>query len=93
MKRLEGKPFALLGINSDSDREPLKQTLIDEQINWRSWWDAGSINGPIQTQWQIPIRPTIYVLDASGVIRFKDVKDKSLDDAVDRLLAELEGKK
>ena len=88
VKRLEGKPFVLLGINSDSDREQLKETLVTEQITWRSWWDDGSVNGPIQTTWQIPIRPTIYVLDAKGVIRFKDVKDRELDAAVDRLLTE-----
>ena len=90
VKRLDGKPFVLLGINSDSDREQLKETLVEEQITWRSWWDSGSVTGPIQTTWQIPIRPTIYVLDARGVIRFKDVKDKALDDAVEKLLAELE---
>ena len=92
VKRLEGKRFALLGINSDNDREQLKETLVTEQITWRSWWDDGSVNGPIQTLWQIPIRPTIYVLDAEGVIRFKDLKDRELDEAVNRLLVELQAK-
>lgn len=87
--RLAGKPFALLGVNSDSDREQLKRTLVDEQINWRSWWDAGSVNGPIQTKWQVTQRPTVYVLDGKGVIRFKDVKDAELDAAVDKLLTEI----
>ncbi len=89
VSRLDGKPFALLGINSDSDREELKKTLVDEQITWRSWWDNGNINGPIQTKWQVSVRPTIYVLDAAGVVRFKDVKDRDLDKAVDTLLGEL----
>ncbi len=93
VKRLEGKPFALVGVNSDSDREQLKETLKQEQITWRSWWDHGSLEGPIQTTWQVLQRPTIYVLDAKGVIRFKDLKDKELDEAVDRLLAELEARK
>ena len=93
VKRLEGKPFALVGVNSDRDREQLKETLVAEQITWQSWWDDGSVNGPIQTQWQISIRPTIYVLDASGVIRFKDLKNEALDKAVDRLLAEFNAKR
>lgn len=92
MKRLQSKPFALVGINSDSDREQLKKTLVQEQITWRSWWDQGSANGPIQTTWQVTLRPTIYVLDGEGVIRFKNVTDKGLDEAVDKLLAELEAK-
>ena len=89
VKRLEGKPFALLGVNSDRDREQLKETLAEEKITWRSWWDQGSVTGPIQTKWQVTLRPTIYVLDAKGVIRFKDVNDKALDEAVDGLLTEL----
>ena len=93
MKRLDGKPFALVGVNSDSDREQLKETLVEEQITWRSWWDQGSVNGPIQTKWQVTLRPTIYVLDGASAIRFKDVKDKALDEAVEKLLAELESKR
>ena len=88
MKRLSDEPFALLGINSDADRGALKKTLKRENINWRSWWDLGSINGPIQTHWQVAQRPTIYVLDVKGVIRFKDLTGDELDKAIDSLLGE-----
>ena len=71
MDSFAGKPFALLGINSDKDREALKSTLVDEKITWRSWWDEGSINGPIQTQWQVANRPAIYILDWKGEIRLR----------------------
>ena len=33
--------------------------------------------------------PTIYVLDARGVIRYKNVRGEALDQAVDALLAEM----
>ena len=89
MTRLAAKPFALLGINSDDDREALKKTLEKEQITWRSWWDDGSVNGPIQSKWQVTKRPVIYVLDAKGVIRNKNVTGDDLDHAVDLLLEEL----
>ncbi len=89
MKRLAGKPFVLLGINSDRDREQLKDTLETENINWKSWWDAGSTDGPIQTKWQVIQRPMIYVLDERGVIRDKDVTHDDLDRAVDSLLEKL----
>ena len=92
MKRLSDEPFALLGINSDADRGALKKTLRRENINWRSWWDLGSINGPIQTNWQVAQRPTIYVLDHEGLIRFKDLRGTELDTAVDRLLAEMKAR-
>ena len=69
MKRLADKPFALLGVNSDEDKKALKVAMKEENITWRSWWD-GAIGGPIATHWQVSTYPTIYVLDAKGVIRY-----------------------
>ena len=95
MKRQAGKPFVLLGVNSDADREALKKTLKEEKLTWRSWWDNGSKFGPIQTKWQVEQRPVIYVLDAKGVIRYKNtisVDGEDLDEAVDSLLEELAAK-
>ena len=53
VKKLEAKPFALLGINSDSDRDALKEVLKKEEITWRSWFDGGKIGGPIATKWNV----------------------------------------
>ena len=88
VKRLEGKPFALLGINSDP-REHLKQTLKKERMTWRSWWDGGTTGGPIATRWNVHGWPTTYVLDPKGVIRYKNVREESMDRAVDALLKEM----
>ena len=89
VKRLADKPFALIGVNSDSDREQLKKIIAKERITWRSFWD-GSTSGPISTAWNVHAWPTIYVLDHKGVIRYKNVRGKALDKAVDTLLKELE---
>ncbi len=90
VKRLADKPFAIIGVNSDTDREALKQTLKDEQITWRSFWNGGSTSGPISTTWNVHGWPTIYVLDAEGKIRYRGVKGEQLDQAIDTLLAEME---
>jgi hypothetical protein len=92
VKRLEGKPFALLGINSDP-KPRLKDVLKKEQMTWRSWWDGGTTQGPIASQWNVQGWPTIYVLDHKGVIRFKGPREEALDKAVDQLLKELESEK
>ena len=89
VKRLEGKPFALLGVNSDT-KERVRQAMKKENISWRSWWDGGNTEGPIAKAWNVSGWPTIYVLDAKGVIRYKNVREKKMDEAVDKLLAELE---
>ena len=80
----------ILGVNSDSDREMLKQTLKDESITWRSWFDGGSAPGPIATAWNVTGWPTLYILDSQGVIRFKELQGQALEEAVDQLLAEMQ---
>jgi Thioredoxin-like len=90
VKRLENKPFALLGINSDRDKEALKKAMQEENITWRSWWDGGSTSGPIASRWNVSGWPTIYVVDHKGVIRFKNVRGEAMDKAVDQLLEEME---
>jgi peroxiredoxin len=95
VKRLENKPFALLGINSDQDKDKLKENNEKEQITWRSFWDE-TTKGPIATKWNIHGWPTLYVLDAKGIIRHKYVGspgDDTLDKVIDDLVKETEEKK
>ena len=91
VKRLADKPFALIGVNSDGDLEALRPRLVEESITWRSFWNGPKgTAGPISARWNVRGWPTIYVLDAQGVIRFKDVRGEEMDRAVDQLLAEME---
>jgi hypothetical protein len=93
VKRLAGKPFVLLGINSDEDRDKIRQVCQKEHLSWLSWWDGGSTDGLIQTTYNVSHWPTVYVLDHKGVIRHIDVRGKELDEAIDKLLAELDKEK
>jgi hypothetical protein len=91
VKRLEDKPFALLGINSDSDKDALKKAMEKEHITWRSFWNGPEgTGGPISTKWNVHGWPTTYVVDAKGTIRFKGVRGGDMDRAVDQLLKEME---
>ncbi|MBI1900043.1 MAG: TlpA family protein disulfide reductase [Planctomycetia bacterium] len=87
VKRLEGKRFALLGINVDDSRETLAAAEKENQITWRSWSDPDA--KVIGEAWNVKFFPTIYVLDAKGVVRFKHVRGEELEKAVDKLLAEM----
>jgi hypothetical protein len=73
VKKMEGKPFVLLGVNSDRDKDKLKERMKDERITWRSWWDGGDTSGPIASQFNVHGWPTLYILDHNGVIRHKFV--------------------
>jgi Thioredoxin-like len=93
VKELSDKPFVILGINSDKDREALKKVVEDEKITWRSWFDGGKIGGPIASQWNVQGWPTIYVIDQKGVIRDKSVGYRpTIDMTIHQLLGEQDSK-
>ena len=87
--RMKDKPFTLLGVNSDS-AERYRKAIKENDITWPSFWDGGNTRGPIVTKWAVTGWPTIYVLDAKGVIRYKGVRGEAMDDAVDTLMKELD---
>ena len=93
VKRLEGKPFVLIGVNSDQDRAELKKVLEKEKITWRSFWIGGSPRGSVASRWEISGWPTLFLIDVKGVIRHRHAGtpgDKALDEEVDKLIAEVE---
>jgi peroxiredoxin len=84
VKRLAGKPFTLLGINSDESRSALKKIMDEQNLTWPQLFDGRP--GPIAQRWNIHSWPTVYVLDQEGVIRYRDVRDEALEQAVNTLL-------
>jgi hypothetical protein len=83
--------FAIVGVNSDSDREQLKPTLAKEKITWRSFWNGEKgTSGPISKAWNVKGWPTLYVIDAQGVIRYKTVgaNEEEIDKAIEKALAD-----
>jgi hypothetical protein len=91
VQRMKDRPFALIGINSDGEREAVKKRLEKNGITWRSAID-GSTNGPIDSEWNVDHWPTTYVLDEEGVIHAADLRGKSLDEKVEELVKKLEAK-
>jgi hypothetical protein len=70
VKNFAGKPFALVGVNSDEDREKLKSALEENGITWRSFWNGPQgRSGPIARAWNIEGWPTLFLIDHKGVIR------------------------
>ena len=90
MKKLETKPFALIGVITHA-REPkdLKEVMVRENLPWRSFADTRDV----VRRWNVSGTPTFYVLDHAGVIRYKWVGppgEKVLDAAIDALIREAE---
>jgi hypothetical protein len=91
VNRLAGKKFTLLGVNLDNNKAELTRVERDNKISWRSFFDGRG--GPIARDWQVRAIPSIYVIDHKGLIRFRDLQDQQLENAVDLLLKEIESGK
>jgi hypothetical protein len=90
VKQLADQPFALIGVNSDGDLATIRETVKEKNITWRSFWNGPEgTGGPISRRWGVRGWPTIYVIDAEGVIRFKNVRGEAMDKAVTELLKEM----
>ena len=90
VSKMEGRKFALVSVNSDQTREKLKDAMAKEQITWPQFFDGGGTSGPIATAWNVSGWPTIYVIDAKGVIRHKGLRDEALEKAAEALVDEAE---
>lgn len=84
---MQDRPFVMLGVNSDESKDEAKKAEWEEEITWRSWWD-GSTEGPIHRAWDIEKLPAVIVIDHKGVIRYKNIFGRSLQNAVENLAKE-----
>lgn len=86
VENLKDRPFALVSISADEERETLEKFLAKEPMPWVHWWEGR--DGRVLKGWNIHFFPTLYVLDARGVIRYKNIRGAELEEAVQKLLAE-----
>ena len=87
---MEGKPFALIGVNiNPHGPKELKEVMDKEKMNWRSFAKAEAI----AHQWNLRGTPTLYVLDHKGMIRHKwagSPGETVLDAALEKLIKDVE---
>jgi len=94
-QKMEGRHFALVGVNSDTNRDLTRRIMKIQQIRWNNFWDDGSRFGEISTQWGVKTWPVLYVIDGDGIIRLKSVGGHNRAEIlrlIEKLTAELEQK-
>jgi thiol-disulfide isomerase/thioredoxin len=90
-EKLKGKPFALLSVSADDDKAEVSRFLEGEKMPWAHWWDGPK--GPVTKLFRVKSFPTLFLIDAKGVVRRKWVGspgDVELDKAINGLVAEAE---
>lgn len=90
-KRYRNRPFALIGVNSDSRRK-CREAQQKAALTWRSFWDGGNTGGTIANLYQIEDWPRIIIIDSKGVIRMnaKGLDERYVSRLLDRLIKEAE---
>ena len=87
--RLANKPFALLSVSVDDDKATVTEFHEREKMPWNHWWEGPT--GSNVKLFKVRSFPTLFLIDAKGVIRKKWLMDPGndvLDKAVDELVAE-----
>jgi len=86
-KRLQDKPFALLGVNLDHDEKLMRAAISELGITWRNW--RGGKADRIKARYGIQVIPLVLVIDDKGMIRAKDVGGEAmLEETIDGLIRE-----
>ena len=89
-RKLADKPFVLIGANSDRNLETARGAVSSENLSWRHFWiGPKGTNGPIANQWNVEGWPSVYLIDAQGVIRHKEVLGDEIDRGLEQLMAEM----
>jgi thiol-disulfide isomerase/thioredoxin len=86
VQRYRGKNFAFLGVNLDEDRDTAAKVMQARGVSWRNY--QGGIDESVATRWSIKGLPTIYVIDAKGIIRYARNDGAELEQTIEALLAE-----
>ena len=94
VEKYRNRPFALLGVNYDSDILQARALSQAAGVTWRNWPAGGAEFRMPPFYESVTSLPTILVLDAQGVIRHVNPHGAELERAIESLLREAEtGKK
>lgn len=95
LESMKDRPFSLVGVNGDELDETVRKRIADKKITWRSFKNEQSGQPPLSEIWDIGGWPTMYVVDAKGIIRhiwLGSPGEKVMDESIEKLVKEAEKK-
>lgn len=86
-QRLQGKPFAVVGVNGDTSKAYYERCRKLQEVSWRSFFDGeNGQTGRIATRWNVRTWPTFYVIDHEGLIQFHGLDERAVEKVLPPLL-------
>ena len=87
VEHFRGRPFVIVGVNCDAERQTMLQGQARDHATWRSIHDdAASSN---MERWHIERTPTVILIDTRGRIRYRSLdmpNENFLEEQIDLLL-------
>jgi peroxiredoxin len=90
LKKYSVRPFSIVAVSGDDDADTVKQHLANHSLPWTHWFNGPE--GGVLDAWNVQAFPTVYLIDAAGVIRHRNIHGDELNKAVEALIKEAEGK-
>jgi len=92
VKEMRGRPFALVGVNSDKELDKIRDIVVKKELTWRSFQNTPAGGVSISSEWNVSGWPTVYVLDAERRIHYVGHDGDAAIALVKELVADLEKK-
>jgi len=86
--KYKDKGFEIVGISLDRSRSDLDRYIESNRIAWPQYFDGKYWQNEIATVYGVKSIPATYLIDRKGKIRYKSLRGKQLEDAVDKLISE-----
>jgi peroxiredoxin len=87
-KKYHSKGFEIVGISLDQSRDKLDAYIQQQGIEWPQYFDGKFWNNDIAQMYGIKSIPTTLLVDRRGKIRYKSLRGRQLEQAVEKLVAE-----
>ncbi len=84
--KYHAKGFNILSVSLDKEASDWKAAIIKDKLTWNHVSNLKEFEDPIALQYGINAIPTIFVLDAKGVIIAKDLRGEELNAKIASLL-------
>lgn len=80
--------FEIVGISLDKNRTDLDSYVRSNKIEWPQFFDGKYWQNELAVQYGVKSIPITFLIDRNGKIRYKSLRGKQLETAVEQLLAE-----
>jgi thiol-disulfide isomerase/thioredoxin len=84
VEKMDGKPFVFVSISADAKKETLTKFIEKTPMPWTHWYSG---TGGVVEAWDVEAFPTIFILDAKGIIRKKmeGADEEAINEEVENL--------